>query len=75
MATIGGGGKEKEKIKKLKKKRAPDNILSTVEPSVAAEAEEADQEQCAFNTKKKNRIKENNFLYHSIKILQDSYMR
>ncbi|GFY98201.1 autoinhibited Ca2+-ATPase 11 [Actinidia rufa] len=35
---------------------------------------EADQEQCGSDTKKKIRIKEHNFLYHSIRILQNLYV-
>ena len=46
----------------MKEKKTLDNILVTVESSPAAEAKETDQEQCGFNTKKKIRIKENNFL-------------
>ena len=49
--------------------------MAELPPKANAEAEEADQEQCGSDTKKKIRIKENNFLYHSIRILQDLYMR
>ena len=59
----------------MKKKKIPDNILATAEPPTAAETEEADQEQCGSGTKKKIKIKENNLLYYSIRIIQDLYIR
>ena len=37
------------------------------ETPLPAEAEEADQKWCGSDTKKKIRIKENNFLDHSLK--------
>ena len=59
----------------MKKKETSDNISATAEPPAVAEAKEADQEQCSSDTKKKIGVKKNNFLFHSIRIQQDLYMR
>ena len=68
MTTTGSRGKEKMK------KKEPDNIPATAK-SPPTETEETDYEQCGFDIKKKIRMKENHFLYHSIRILKGLYMR
>ena len=67
-ASTGGRGKQEEKMKSGEKETT-DNISATEELPSVAKAEEADQEQCGSDTNKKIRIEENNFLFHSIRIL------
>ena len=55
----------------MKKKKIPNNILVTPEPPLAAEAEEANQEQCDFDTKLKNRKKKKMLIFRCYLCIQE----